>query len=1653
MSMMSESHGKKKRSRQNEAETKIEQRGQTINNYITLNNPNIVQVGSGNVAFKEAKSLLDDDHGGVSRNDVFVGMINSIINPTCSEKATEMSMKVVEERFIKQYKRHCAHIKSFKDAYGEPLRTFIEANREYYDIYSTKGKYTIRLKCKDRGKSKKSEAEKTGTPCPTSVQTDPKETLPMTEETNEGSEEEGNVQKLGEASGYAPEYFHLVDDLNPEPWQQSTPKHSKRKPVLLDHSVEATQSVSEKESSSSAKEELHNSQRLMVQELLRKDESDVLMFYPDESAYMNGQALFMQDIVSLWNTPSRHRSSVVLGVSLNQTKPHSVVGIRVRSSDDFYQAHFSKDHFSMMPNFKYEEVVYEDKVIGIIDVQSSYGHGVPSVVTKDFTDSSLTLRADQLWVRSGRQNRLSLPRDFLTGQIYQWFGGTGLMSVSAPVETTTQVVHKEFEYPDEAYPTTTKKGVTTADFCSAVDHFKKGHFVLITGSMPESLRHVDNLALVPWLAVYDFEEFSRNMGLLSCLEDVIKKKRYLHVSTWKDSPQGITESGTQWICLRGLREIPDTVTSRNPNNWFQLVKGNLNSTCLNLARFSEDYTVLRIIVLWPGDEIQAQCVYKFLCKLNEHFHIQPKVIICLLQEPSSSVGKSVLQLLESDYSANLFQVKIDFESLCLSAGNMLKDISKQREVDYSLPKLEIHTHADVTDRDAAWLREDLEVLYLSSPYTQGETDMEELNEKVESFFKGGSLHWSARYAFGTAHLDVEREIMNSIIEHVDQKLIKEFRSATVTIFHAPGAGGTTLAQRILWELRKTCPCCQFKQRPGILIDEVLAKIQYLYDVSGLPVVILIDGEDEPRVKQIMKKLKSGCIIVIYAKRYPYAIKEPLRRPKDNKFWLRGEVTEEEAKILSIKFLERCQDDSSKQVLSRMCKDVQQKTKPHVMYEFGMAVYHHEFRGIETFVKGYLRLDENPTRDLFPWQKILGYLSLVYFYGQTSVPCQVFARLLGKPSNFDVCVEDFPHPIMEFIVEDASDGREKNIRISNYYLAKEILEQVLNRSNTNRSKKLQTLSRKAKYNLKEFCLEFISMFSSKKTRSCLTAHNIIKILTRTFIYRDNRDVGENEVQIKRRPLFSQLICDIDMNPPFTGRLEVLKQLSSSFPDDPNFLAHLGRFYANCRPEEEDKAERCFENALSLCEKWNDGQCTPVTEEWRKLTLMHIYHMYGTIYQRRVGKFTGRSYGSKPEIETTPEEFSRRIQELVRDAGIACTYFTHCRQNAPSGYEQCYGYSSEILVRLQVCDFVNRNYTNGGVTGFLRTHGHHGEPVAEFIMNSITEIEDMILECYSLIDPGSLDQTFHSAVLWHDQVFERYMFDIHKLDIIPMASRRLLIAANKLKYSRKGHHSVFEISNIPEADIIEFVSLYEENFKDASVMGDFSKRQLESDFKEWLVAIRHPHFPTVYSEHDVLSTVRNWYETIHSPTSTYYLFVLLSLVGFGSNGSKGNSESLHEAQILRDDMDKFIKSVSRPKYPQEWLGKNNSGIKRLIPQSRLCAQIEGRNVESSSHSLLVCKGTIAHPNSNRLSGYIDLDLGQNSVPVKVFFIPLRAGLVGTRFAGQRVQFYLAFSFHGNEAYNVQELTKHQCSVCRKKTEIQMDEETAQCSCGAVVEKHVD
>lgn len=70
--------------------------------------------------------------------------------------------------------------------------------------------------------------------------------------------------------------------------------------------------------------------------------------------------------------------------------------------------------------------------------------------------------------------------------------------------------------------------------------------------------------------------------------------------------------------------------------------------------------------------------------------------------------------------------------------------------------------------------------------------------------------------------------------------IDENRSAVVTLYHAPGSGGSTLAQRILWEFHTEIPCAQAKLRSALPVTSLVERIEMMYAKTHKPVLLLVD---------------------------------------------------------------------------------------------------------------------------------------------------------------------------------------------------------------------------------------------------------------------------------------------------------------------------------------------------------------------------------------------------------------------------------------------------------------------------------------------------------------------------------------------------------------------------------------------------------------------------------------------------------------------------------------------------------------------------------------------------------------------------------------------------------------------------------------------
>ena len=1545
-------------------------------------------------------------------------------------------------------------IKRFIDIAGFPLSEFLTRNKERFTVNNRRGKQCIKLKV-NRVKTKRQTSKKS------SADLNPEAENKTLHDslTFENMPCQNNILSLrSNTEGSCEQWTEVVRS------KKRSKRHGKSKSIDA-QSLELSCAKSVTPLGPKVDIEVEKFKSLLNAPVDR-DHS----FVPCIDVYKQNRLKFTLDIVSMWNTPQRTSSFIVLGVEEGCELPHKLISLQDDVDDDFFQSLFEKEIFTFRPVFTYHNVKYLDGIFGFFEIQSSYGFGQPCIATKGAIKDDTVIKEDELWFRHGTINAVCKHKDLNTVSVYQWFAGTGIsLSKSGTSSQHSKETHlknagtstNEFE---ETKGSSRKSACNTFDyFWEQVQSFQKGRFVLISGDVQNKHRGLEALSLIPWIAVYDFDIHSASDGLLNATKDSIERKRSLHITTWNEPAQCLSEQATCWCFMRGRREISDSRTDGKKGHiedamtWFKMTRRGIQDNCEQLASFSEDYTVITIVLIWPENEKLVPTFQKFICRLNECLNIIPKIVVIMTKEPTSESARSRFTIFREDYLDSIVVCELDIETVCLGIMSKLAIGNPQKHA-FSLPTADSKNDLSLSDKDAAWLKEDLDVLYIDNPYSTGEKDEKELQEAVEAFYRGVPLHWRIRYECPSDQADIERDKMKQL-EITVKRLVENFKTVVITLYHQPGSGGTTLAQSVLWKFHGKYPCVHLKLRSATNIDELSRRVAFLNKKTQLPVIMLIDGEEESKVLYLSKRLQYA--ILLYVKRYPYKIQNDTN---GSKVFLEGLVSATEASKLLVKFGENC-DDVKKKALERLNEDVQKQKQEHHLYEFGLTRFQLEFHGIVSFVQGYLQLDENPTDELLPWQKCLGFLALVYYYGQASVPCQFFAKLMNKLPNYSLALEDFPHQFTQFVTFDRNQGKKDHIRICHYIVAKEILEQILSRHSKYKCTRTDTLGIVASRKLSRFAIDFIDYSGGKKTKSSSQTSTIKFILTKTFIFREDRILEDNEDQKRKRPLLSKLLTDIPSDQPlFTERLRVLEKLTSSFPDDPNFLAHLGRFYAFCRPDDDALAEKYSKKAVDLCQKQVEGVPLHCVDDCMRLTLMHVYHMYAHIKRKAISRYTGWSEKDKAQIRTKADQFIERLEELASLADTACLYYQKSREATPETHcAYFHAYTDEIKVRLQICEFVRKQTRkqSGDETIQRFFESDSSRNVKTFIKRSVHVIESLIMECYMDFELLNEEiQFLQHLVMWYNSMFQEKAIKIDtqgETDDDDISHRCLQIALIKLKY---GTRSTFgNIQNVTDKDDVNtIVQLLEEIFDQTQRYGlksTYGRHELERDFRDWIYAIRHDCFHKVYDIESVLGTLQLWQDKTNSPLSRYYIFIMKSLLGFGSEDEQGKTECLMEAETCREELIKMKRLIIRPKYPREWLGRHGKGIKRLlygkrfIGNSSLTSENEAVGTHLQPSALAVCKGTILSPNTNRIGSYIEFDLGVNTV--RVFYLPKMAKLEGSRYVGHRVEFNLAFSLeHGYEAYNVALLRSYGCPNCSARLEFTSDTTELYCKCGTPVYK---
>ena len=132
-------------------------------------------------------------------------------------------------------------------------------------------------------------------------------------------------------------------------------------------------------------------------------------------------------------------------------------------------------------------------------------------------------------------------------------------------------------------------------------------------------------------------------------------------------------------------------------------------------------------------------------------------------------------------------------------------------------------------------------------------------EMEEKFYRGSKVDWWNFWFQNQVH---KRAVHEELREMVTKCLIgdvpEEDMIGSVTLYHQPGCGGTTIARNILWDLKGSYRCAEVTNVSDDTCEQILKLRSYgeSPQVQPKPLVILMDNIDVDQVKNLMAQMRE-----------------------------------------------------------------------------------------------------------------------------------------------------------------------------------------------------------------------------------------------------------------------------------------------------------------------------------------------------------------------------------------------------------------------------------------------------------------------------------------------------------------------------------------------------------------------------------------------------------------------------------------------------------------------------------------------------------------------------------------------------------------------------------------------------------------------------
>lgn len=1209
--------------------------------------------------------------------------------------------------------------------------------------------------------------------------------------------------------------------------------------------------------------------------LLKQPESESLDFKrnPYNLSIDSSKADFIKDILCMANTPRENSSYIVLGVAKRPDGTFDLTGLSEHLDDADMQSQFSERVYPV-PRFNYQILNHGNKTFGVIEIPPlRIG---PCVPMKDFSNK---LRFRQVYFRRGSKNDIAGPDD--------------LQRILAWIQGPHPAICRPFEMQTDAWD----------NFVNILHSFDPAYrYVLIAGPIDAEESVLAPLGTIPWTAVIDFDPKSDEVGLLHAARRQLELSRTLYLAIPGDRIANMNpRNSTLWYFARGLQGRTESLELGSWQSWIRRFKTHLNWQFDNLSGAINPMPVV-CIVLWYSKDLLQHLKTTMESALGAFGSYAEYAVI------TDNPGD--LQPIATDFDAKLIDIPLPH----LSSGLRTLEAAKPESAMDKKTMLPSISGAPiiVESNDHRWLEEELELVDLNTGlFPSSDKDV------GIPFLKGAEIQW---YELGL-HFDIDRDKTAQIKRQLSQELERK-RTVRVNLYHAPGAGGSTVARRLLWDFHRNHPS-------AILIrcnpTETAERLFRLSSLTGQSILLLVDGA------QVEDRKVSDLYDIVRSRSIPVVILQVLRRFKpaqerDRASYLPAELSPAEA--------QRFLDAYSREVPNKRedLRTISSSGDPRkrTAFYFGLLSFGKEFLALAPYIKTRLEhLTQEQTR-------ILVYLALAHHYAQQPIRAQSFATILGLPKNRPLNLEKvLPSLALELLVE-LKDGL---FRTSHELIALEILEQVFSGSNADR--------RLWRHNLSTWAKEFADFCRGSDP---LPNNELLDVARRVFILRDNIELlGTERASMQT---FSQIIEEI---PSREGRLAVLQRITTHFPEEAHFWAHLGRYYA-VEMENHDEAARCLERAIDI---QPDDHV--------------LHHMQGMALRYQTYSLM---------------KYNNPLEEVARLTRKSCDAFERARELKPDNE---HGYISEVQLIARVLDYAGKKYGRGAMAylsapdtdPYLRESLERAETLLEQVRrNREGEEGENAYEVDCRAKLKNIYGDYGKALQLWDNLLSRQ--DIYKPPL-----RRQIIWTYLARTNRSW-------GDLHQSDVNRIVDLLESNMQE--------EPSNDKNLRLWIQAVRRLKYPEVFES--VIEKVAYWKTVSGSLDSCYYLYILYALQSFS-----GSTLALGEAKRYIDECRQLARLRRNRHKSFEWLG-TGLGLKALVHHSELGEWKTEHDFWEKPERIRRVTGRISAMEAPQ-AGQIEVFGG-----LPAFFVPARGGGYSRDRLNRQVEFYLGFSYDGLKAWNVKD-----------------------------------